>query len=245
MIDVNVYFARLQHDALNLEAYCIPPSSISRPEERASKDLECGIADKIQARVRGIGQIGLLDMAELDEAVLDGPVDDRAVEPVQAVLAGHDGEVGQRDLSRVAGHDGRHAEVQRVDLARRDVQLVVAAVVDLLPLQLAVGAHEPLGRLHAAGDGDVGAVGRRRRDGRAAELDADGALARGRVVGVVVQPHQVRHPVGVAVARDHDVVGDVVAVQRLVRAVAVGLVPVPRVVVERVDVAVRHRLVDA
>ena len=62
---------------------------------------------------------------------------------------------------------------------------------------------------------------------------------------MLVQPDEVGDPVGVRVAGDEDVVADVVVVERLQRAVAVRLVAVPGVVVERVGVAVGDGLVDA
>lgn len=164
---------------------------------------------------------------------------------MQPVLPADDCKVGQRDLARVPVHNGREAKVPRLDLLRSDVQLVVPAVVELAPLQLPVGADEPLARLDARGETYVLTAGGGRGHGRPREFDADGPFARRRVVGMLVEPHEIRDPVRVRVARDHDVVGDVVVVQGREGPVAVGLVPVPGVVVEGVDVAVGEGLVDA
>ena len=60
-----------------------------------------------------------------------------------------------------------------------------------------------------------------------------------------VEPDEVGDPVGVGVAGEDDVVGDVVGVEGLEGAVTVGLVAVPGVVVEGVDVAVGDGFVDA
>jgi len=125
------------------------------------------------------------------------------------------------------------------------LQLEVAAVVDFRPLQLAVGADQEVAGVVGVGEGDVLPVRAGAGDGGAGEFDADGAGPRGHVVRVVVQPDEVADPVGVRVTRDHNVVADVVGVQRLEGPVSVGLVPVPGVVVQRVSVAVRGRFVDA
>ena len=54
----------------------------------------------------------------------------------------------------------------------------------------------------------------------------------------MVEPDKVRHPRGVRVAGDDNVVADVVRRQMVERAVAVCLVAVPRIIVEWVDVAI-------
>jgi len=61
---------------------------------------------------------------------------------------------------------------------------------------------------------------------------------------VVVEPDQVADPVGVGVAGDDDVVADVVFVECLEGAVAVGLIAIPGVVVEGVGVTVGNGLVE-
>lgn len=62
---------------------------------------------------------------------------------------------------------------------------------------------------------------------------------------MVVKPDEIRHPIRMAVTADHDVVLDVVVVQSLEGAVTVGLVAIPGVVVQGVNVAVSDRLVEA
>jgi hypothetical protein len=124
------------------------------------------------------------------------------------------------------------------------VELEVAAVVDLAPLQLGVVRGEPVGSVVGVVDGDILAVGRRRRDSGSGEFDTETSGASGRGIVGVVQPDEVRHPVGVAVSGDNDVVSDVVLCQVLQSTVTVGLVAIPSIIVERVDVAVCGAFVD-
>ena len=84
-----------------------------------------------------------------------------AIESVQSVLSTQDREVGEGDLIGVAVNDRRHAIVTGVHCLGSDVQLVVASIVDFLPLEFAIGSDKPFGRLHGFGEGDVGPVWRR------------------------------------------------------------------------------------
>lgn len=169
----------------------------------------------------------------------------RPVRTVQAVLAREHGEVGQGDLVALLDGRGRDAEEGGVERGVADRQLVVAAVIQILPLQLAVGARQPRRRAVGAGQADVLPVRARRRHGRPRELDAHGPGPRARVVRVLVQPDQVRDPGRVRVAGQEHRVADVVLVQRRKGPVPVRLVPVPRVAVEGVLVAQRQALVHA
>ena len=54
----------------------------------------------------------------------------------------------------------------------------------------------------------------------------------------VIEPYKVRDPRCVRIARDNDVVANVVLLEMVQSTVAVGLVAVPRIVVQRVNVAV-------
>lgn len=183
-------------------------------------------------------------MTALQRPVLHHTTAHRRV-PLQLVGATQDREVRQADFVRVPVDDGGKAEVVGRDATLADLQLEVAAVVDFRPLQLAVGADQEAAGVVGFGEGDVLAVRAGAGDGGAGEFDADRAGSRRHVVGVVVQPDEVAHPVGVRVAGDHDVVADVVGVQGLEGSVSIGLVPVPGVVVQRVGVAVRGRFVQA
>jgi hypothetical protein len=60
----------------------------------------------------------------------------------------------------------------------------------------------------------------------------------------MIEPDKVGDLVGVAVAADHDIVANIVVYERLKGAVEVGLVPIPRVIIERVNIIVRDGLVD-
>ena len=156
-----------------------------------------------------------------------------------------DREIRQTNLIRISGPRGGEPEVISHDRRLADLKLKVAAVVNLGPLQLAVGADEDVTDIVCAGDGDVLAERGGAGDGGAGEFDADGAGACFRVVGLIVEPDEVADPVGVRVARQHDVVADVVRVQRLEGPVAVSLVAVPGVVVQRVLVAESDGEVEA
>ena len=203
------------------------------------------MTNKIQPCRRRIRDIRLLCHASLHETILHRRIDHTPIISVQSIFPRHDCKVGQRNLIRIAIHDRRHPEVVRLHGRLRDMQLVVAAIVEFLPLQLAVSGDEPFRGLHALGDGDVGAVRAGRGDGRAGEFDTDGAGACDWVVGVVIEPDEVGDPVGVAVAGDHDVVGDVVGVESLECPVAVCLITIPSIIIEGVDVPVGDGLVDA
>ena len=126
-----------------------------------------------------------------------------------------------------------------------DRQLKVPPIIQLTPLQLPITRDQRRARVDGPRQRYVLPTRARRADRCARKLYADGPRARRRVVRRVVQPDEVGDPVCVAVAGDHDVVADLVVVQGGERAVAVALVAVPGVVVERVDVAVRDALVDA
>ena len=110
-----------------------------------------------------------------------------------------------------------------------DVQLEVAAVVELGPLQFAVVFGEQGAVAVGFGDGDVLPVGTRAGDCGAGKFDANAAFSRGRIVGVLVEPDEVADPVSVGVAGDDDVIVDVVAVEGLERAVSIGLIAIPSI----------------
>lgn len=101
------------------------------------------------------------------------------------------------------------------------MQLIVPPVIPLCPLQLPIVPHQrrrPRARIRNGAPRAVPAG----RDGRAGEFYADASCARGLVVGGFVEPDEVRDPVCVAVAGEQGRVGDVVGVQVVQCAVAVG-----------------------
>ena len=61
----------------------------------------------------------------------------------------------------------------------------------------------------------------------------------------MVQPDEVGDPGGVGVAGHDDVVADAVVVEVRQRAVAVSLIAIPSIIVERVGIAISSRLIDA
>ena len=62
---------------------------------------------------------------------------------------------------------------------------------------------------------------------------------------MVVKPDEIGHPIRMAVTANHNVIFDVVFVQSLEGAVTVGLVAIPGVVVQGIDVTISDRLVEA
>lgn len=160
------------------------------------------------------------------------------------VGAAGNSEVGQGDLERSTLLDVRNAEVLSLDLLGGDLELEVAAVVSLGPLQRRGVLDDALGDLVGGRRGDVLAEGRRGGHGRSGEFDTDGAGAGVGVVGGVVEPGQVADPVDVGVTREHDVVADVVLVESLQGTVPVGQVAVPSVHVEWLCGAVLDGLVQ-
>lgn len=61
---------------------------------------------------------------------------------------------------------------------------------------------------------------------------------------MLVQPDEVGDPVGMGVARNHNVVADIVGVEGLESTIAISLVSIPGVIVERVYVSIGDGLVD-
>jgi len=118
-----------------------------------------------------VGSISLNDLTHLERTRLDDTTSDRATETVGTV---GDAEVGNVDLVWVAVDDGWGTEEGGVDKVVGDLQLVVTAVVEVLPLQLLVGFDEPVGVVVGGGEGDVLAVWTWRRHGRTGEFDTKG-----------------------------------------------------------------------
>lgn len=187
------------------------------------------------SRRRVLRDVRLRRLPELQRPVLHNPFP-RCGIPRKRIRAVHHREIRQADLVRVAVHHRWHAEVQRSHVVVRDLQFVVAAVVQFRPLQFAVECRQEVAGVVGPRDGDVLSRGAGARHGGAGEFDAHATFARLRVVVVLVEPDQVADPIGVRVAGDDDVVADVVLVECLECPVTVGLVAVPGIldVVSRV-----------
>lgn len=123
--------------------------------------------DKVLASSGVVRDIRNLDLATLKRASLYSSTSNW---PLQPVLAALDSEVGSRNLVRVLSHDRWHTKVASVDLVVADLQLEVAAIIDLRPLQLWVIGREPVGLVVRLSDGDVLTVRRRRGNGCTSEL---------------------------------------------------------------------------
>jgi hypothetical protein len=114
------------------------------------------------------------------------------------------------------------------ELLGGDVELVVTAVVTLSPLELPVVAHKSSGAIARVCDAATCTV-TARGDGSAGELDTNGTNAGGLIVGSLVEPHEVRNPVGVGVASKKRGVVDLVGVEVVEGAVAVRGVALDKV----------------
>ena len=117
--------------------------------------------DEPHPGLRRIRQIRLHRLPELQRPILHlAPHRHRpSSEAFQMIAAGQHGEIRQGDLIRVAGDDGRHAEVLCGHGFGGQVELEVAAVVELGPLEFAVRGDEGVAGVEAEGEGDVLAVG--------------------------------------------------------------------------------------
>ena len=158
------------------------------------------MTDEIQTRHSRIREIRLQPLPKLEEPILHRSRGNCAIEPMQPILARVDGEVREADFVGVSVDYCRHTEVFRVDLFVRYVELEVSPIVELLPLELRVAQDQCCAGVDAGGDADVLTDGGGGGNCGACEFNADGALARTRVVGMLAEPHHVTYPVGVAVA---------------------------------------------
>lgn len=140
-----------------------------------------------------------------------------------------DREIRQRNLKRIASRDRRATPVLRLDLLLGDVQFGVAAVVPLLPLEFWIVADKVATYLFVGCNSTFEAIARGARD---SELDADRALARGGVVWLLLEPDEIRHPVLMAVAGEHDGVANVVVIEVLQSAVLAAEIAIPCVGVD-------------
>ena len=167
------------------------------------------------------------------------------------------------NLIRQPLHQTRNAKVICRQVVVVDVQFVVAAVIDVLPLKFWVGGDEPGRGGVGFGLGDVLAVGTWGGDGGAGEFHADRAGSRGGVVVDFVEPDEVIGPGHVRVAGHENVVGDlceydqfcgsergraityVILVEVLQSAILVRKISIPCIIVQRIDVTGSNRFVLA
>ena len=92
----------------------------------------------------------------LQRTMLNLPASNRSLQSIRSRL---NGEICQRDLEAVAGTEVRQAEVAGAHVLGGDLQLVVAAVVAFLPLQLFVVAEQEGGLGVCFSERGVGAEG--------------------------------------------------------------------------------------
>lgn len=128
------------------------------------------MADKINPRIRIVSRIRHNQLPPLQRPILNHPTARHRV-PIQLVLTTKHSEVREADLVGVSVDDGRQPEVAGVDGVVADVQLEVAAVVELAPLQLAVVFDQVAACVVGGGEGDVLPCWTGARDCGAGEFD--------------------------------------------------------------------------
>ena len=210
-----------------------------REQTPYSDILHILVRDKVEPSRRIIRRIRLHRLPTLQRSILHNPSTGHTRRtPIQSVGPAQNGEVGQADLIRVPVDNGWQAKVARIDRIMANLQFKVSTIIQLIPLQFAIGADEPSAGIVGCCNGDVVASGAWTRHGSTSKFHSNGAFAGSGVVGLVVEPDKIADPVCVRVAGDDDIIANVVGVEGVECAVAVGLVAVPGVIVERVDVAV-------
>ena len=161
------------------------------------------------------------------DVVIDGPS--------EVVGTSANVELGEKQFVRVCEGVVLDTEELRVGLLAVELDLVVAAVLALGPLEVTVDVDEELGALSVLFGGEVAAVGGRGGDSGAAEFDGDRAATSSRVVGIrVVHPllvNGVKNPVGVRVTSNENRVVNLVLCKRVEEASSVLIVSIPSIVV--------------
>lgn len=143
----------------------------------------------------------------------------------------------ERDLLALSDSIRGNPEVSRLDLFVVDMELVVASVIRLGPLQFGIIPDEKRADVVGLSNGDVRSEWAGAGYGRPREFYPDRSRPRSAVVSVVVEPDDVADPVGVTVSRKKDVVANVVFVEVLECPVAVREIAVPSIDIKGVLVA--------
>lgn len=128
------------------------------------------MADEVNTGIGIISRIRRDRLPSFQSPVRNHPAAGHRV-PIELVRAAEHREVGQADLVGVSVDDGWQPEVACVDGVVADVQLEVAAVVELAPLQLAVVFDQVAACVVGGRDGDVVACGAGTGDCGAGEFD--------------------------------------------------------------------------
>ena len=91
---------------------------------------------EIHAGLSIIGHISLHDHTIFQAPSLRNTITNR---PTQLVLATDDREVCQGDFVRIACHYSRHAKEAGIHAVVSNVQFVIAAIVEVIPMKLWIG----------------------------------------------------------------------------------------------------------
>lgn len=190
------------------------------------------------------GQVRLHHSAPLERPVFNHPATRHGI-PLEGVRSTEHREVGQTDFFRAPGPRVGDSKKVGLDGLLADVKLEITSVVQLGPLQFAVIRQQRAADLVGRCDGDVLTTRARAGNGGAGKFDPDASFPRGRVILMFAEPDQITDPVGMRIPGNDDVVANLVFVEGLESSVPVGVIAIPSIVVERIDVTVRLRLVKS
>lgn len=123
-----------------------------------------------------------------------------------------------------------------------NLELEIAAVENLRPLKFTIFVDEERRGIIGFSNSDVLAVGAWAGYCGSCKFDANAALTAGWIVCVVIEPDQIRDPVSMGVSGNDNVVPNIIIKESFESPVPVGLIPIPRIVLEVSQYAVYHKL---
>lgn len=123
-----------------------------------------------------------------------------------------------------------------------NLELEIAPVENLRPLKFAIFVDEERRGVIGFSNSDVLAIGAWAGYCGSCKFDANAALTAGWIVCVVIEPDQIRDPVCMGVSGNDNVVPNIIIKESFESPVPVGLIPIPRIVLEVSQYAVYHKL---
>lgn len=153
------------------------------------------MGDEIRPRLGVVGEIRLHGFAASQDSVLHHPSTGHGV-PIECIGPAQNGKVRQADLVGVPVDDGGHAEETGVDRAVADLQLKVAAIIELRPLEFTVCCYEIVTLVVGSFDGNVVAIRTWACDGCPSKLHPNTSFPGFCVVGMLTKPDKITNPIG-------------------------------------------------
>ena len=150
--------------------------------------------------------------------------------PLQGIGPTQHRKVRQADFIWIAVDDGWHSEVVCFYRLMTDLKLKVAAIIKLRPLQLAIVLNQIIARIVSFGQSNILAIRRWRRDCCPSKFNSNAAASCRGIVRVLIEPNEVADPICMGIARDNDVVANVVFVKSLKCSVSVRLIAILAIV---------------